>query len=457
MSDLPDRPLLFASGSEAGRINPLLTIAAAFVGGGNTNIVFATTDDRAEEIGDLGAGVRFASLGEPNTEHLPRNWDEETFAIFTGPSRSRAVASYLDRVIDAAYMRRMYDRALAVIDEVRPSLIVVDQDAPYVMDAAMRRGIPYVMCVPIPVSAVYTERTPADFPKAFSGLPRVMSPEQVAENQQFEKEIGEMLMASGRIAEFFKARVADGFANAGSVSSLYGDGAKEVLGFSVFGIEYEFPEVPPNVRMVGAVVRDEVVRDEERGGPTGLTAWLDEFESIVYIGFGTIMRPSAGQVSAIVAAARELGPQVGVLWRLPESHQALLEPLGELPGNLRVESWLPSQTEVLAHPNVKVFFNHGGGNAVNEGSWFGKPQLVMPFWMDCYDWAVRAVDAGFGLTLPYHTDPDPALLARLLRTLLDNDSFGARARYWSDRQRAAGGVAAAVSIIREHAAEAVSS
>ncbi|MGW4059756.1 glycosyltransferase [Amycolatopsis sp. NPDC004747] len=440
------RPLLFASGSEAGRINPLLTIAAELARGDGTELVFASTDDRRADIEALAPGqVRFASLGEPDARHLPRNWDEAIFTAMTGPSRGRAAAEYLGRVIDADYLQDMYDRTLKVLDEVEPALVVVDQDAPYVMDAALARGVPYVMSVPIPVSVVYAERVPADFPKAFTGLPRNMTPAQLEENARFERELGEALTASGKLGEFFKARLAGGFRNPACVSSAYADEAVSVLGFSVFGVEYEFPDVPENVRMIGAVV------PEPSGERTALTGWLDDHESIVYIGFGTIMRPTAGQVGGIVEAVRRLPPGQHVLWRLPASHHHLLPP--DLPANLRIESWLPSQTEVLAHPNVKVFFNHGGGNAVSEAGYYGKPMLVMPFWMDCHDWAARVVDCGAGLAVRYTPELDPAEIAERLTSLLTDERFASRAAYWRDRLRAAGGVGAAVEIIEKHVAE----
>jgi polyene glycosyltransferase len=64
-----------------------------------------------------------------------------------------------------------------------------------------------------------------------------------------------------------------------------------------------------------------------------------------------------------------------------------------LPTNLRIEHWIPSRLGVLAHPNVRVFLTHGGGNGFHEGIYFGKPLLVMPFWLDCCDFGVRAIDA----------------------------------------------------------------
>jgi len=140
-----------------------------------------------------------------------------------------------------------------------------------------------------------------------------------------------------------------------------------------------------------------------------------------------------------------LGPQHHVLWKLPRSRQHLL-PTG-LPPNLRVESWIPSQLAVLAHPHVRVFFNHGGGNAIHEGLHFGKPQLVMPFFMDHPDNAARVVDSGTGLAVPHAHYADAGFIAAKLTRLLGEPGFRSSARRWSRQLRAAGGVAAAADEI----------
>jgi hypothetical protein len=48
---------------------------------------------------------------------------------------------------------------------------------------------------------------------------------------------------------------------------------------------------------------------------------------------------------------------------------------------------------------VPVFPSHGGGNRFHEGIYLGKPVLAMPFWLDCFDFAVRAIDSGVRLAL----------------------------------------------------------
>jgi polyene glycosyltransferase len=151
-------------------------------------------------------------------------------------------------------------------------------------------------------------------------------------------------------------------------------------------------------------------------------------------------------VAAIVAACDRLGPDVGVLWKVSRAAGAALPdslPV-PLPGNLKVVNWVPSQLGLLAHPRVRVFFGHGGGNAVNEGLIFGKPQLILPFWMDCHDLAARVVEAGVGLTVP-RIEVDQ--IVGQLRRLLDEDHFRERAVQLGRSLEEAGGVARAADVV----------
>ncbi|MEW2378339.1 glycosyltransferase [Micromonospora sp. NPDC047812] len=183
-------------------------------------------------------------------------------------------------------------------------------------------------------------------------------------------------------------------------------------------------------------------------GDDELTRWLDEHPSVVYVGFGTIMRLSRRQVDAIVEIADRLGPEHAVLWKVPARQQHLLPPAERLPGNLRVLAWVPSQHRVLAHPHVRVFFDHGAANAIHEAVHFAVPQLVMPFWLDCPDGAVRAVDSGVALSVERADSLDVEDVLGKLERLLGEETFRARARLWSRRMRQAGGVTPADLVLR---------
>lgn len=163
------------------------------------------------------------------------------------------------------------------------------------------------------------------------------------------------------------------------------------------------------------------------------------------MGFGTITRLTRDQVEAFVQVAHSLDGKHSVLWKLPRDQQEFLP--STLPGNLRIETWVPSQLDVLAHPNVKLFFTHAGGNAYTESIYFGKPMVSRPLWVDCYDQAIRATSFGVGLTLDKPHTVDPHDVVDKLTRVLDDPKFTENAERLAALQHSAGGRKTAADLI----------
>ena len=392
--------ILFATNPSVGLSNPLLAIAGELKRRGTGDVAFACADERKAAVEALpGDGsVEFVSLGPYKPQLWPDNWDDETFRHITARRGLRGVAWFLDTYADFDVKTDLYRRMLEHLDRIRPSVAVIDSYTPWAIDAALTRGVPYLLNVSLPVSGTYLGRLPSSFPSPLSGLPAAMTGRQKLANAWFKLGLAGIVYRPKHLratVAYVRRRKAEGLANPTELAANYADRAVAVLGNTVFGLEYPFP-APANLKMLGAMVPGDAA-DVPLDGALG--EWLAAHESVVYIGLGTIMRLDREQVAAIVEVVRRLAPEHHVLWKVPRGQRHLLPPAEELPANLRVEHWLPSQHAVLAHPHVRVFFNHGGGNAVHEGVYFAKPLLVMPFWMDCYDFAVRFVDAGAALAV----------------------------------------------------------
>ncbi|GAA4552213.1 glycosyltransferase [Amycolatopsis samaneae] len=307
----------------------------------------------------------------------------------------------------------------------------------------MTRGVPFTLTVPaLPSSAA---RTPWNYPSGLTDFPARMNPGQLAANTLFGLRTAIAMITRTPVVRFARKRGAMGIRNPSVTLARYVDAAALVLTASVFGLEYEFP-APPKVNLVGAFVSEAALGS---AGDPDLSRWLDEHDSVVYLGFGTLMRLSRDQIGALLGAIDRLGPGHRFLWKLPAEQQKLLPADSELPGNLRVENWIPSQLDVLAHPHVRAFVTHGGSNGFHESMYFGKPVLVVPAWFDCYAIAARATHSGVGLAVGDPNDLTSGELAGLLDRLLTDATFTARAAYWSARVRGAGGTARAADLILE--------
>jgi UDP:flavonoid glycosyltransferase YjiC (YdhE family) len=125
-------------------------------------------------------------------------------------------------------------------------------------------------------------------------------------------------------------------------------GANAVIVNTIAGVEYPFTHYA-NTRCVGPCLgRGEI---KEISNRTEMTIWLESKPEIVYIGLGTMTLLPERAVNAYLELARCF-PKVSFLFKVTkESFQPKRE---DVPSNVRIEAFLPSQLEVIAHPNVKV-------------------------------------------------------------------------------------------------------
>lgn len=385
--------------------------------------------------------INFLPLDEPG-ERRVEVVDGELLALLQrGQMRTDGLVEFTRRHIDFTRSVDGYQRTLDIIDSLDPACMVIDVLTYPAIDAAMTRGTPFALTVPaMPSTAA---RTPWDYPSPMSDLPRRMSIIQFASNVLFKLRTAMAVATQTPIIEFTKKRKAMGIKNPGGAPANYVDAATLVLTSSVFGVEYEFP-VPPQVNLVGAFVSEASIGRLE---DSSLSQWLDDNASVIYMGFGTMMQLSPSQISALLGLIEQLGPKHKFLWKVSAAQQKLLPAASELPSNLRIENWVPSQLDVLAHPHVRAFVTHGGSNGFHESIYFGKPVLVMPAWLDCYGIARRAVDSGVGLAVRRPADVTSEELVGMLTRLLTEDAFKERAEYWSARVREAGGASRAADLV----------
>lgn len=445
--DSRQRPILFSCTQSTGLINPSLVVAGELARRGVEDLWFATDDNRRSEVEALAAksAVEFVSMGEVDPRYAATMWGDEIYRAVTQRSRFKAYLARVKQSLNADFHFGQYQRLDAAVQEIKPALMIINNLCLYGIQVAMTRKIPFVIVAPFLPSDLFQFDLPRDYPRPLSGLPRKMTVAQKIAHRIFRLRMSTMfldptVLKSG--VEYHKSMVKLGV-DARSVKDRDRmDAAELVLSFSLFGLDYPF-RVPDKLHTLGAMIPPL----PETSGEDELTRWLDSHESVVYVAFGTITRLTPYEVDSMLEVTRRLGDKHHVLWKLPKTQQHLLPPADVLPSNLRVESWVPSQYDVLAHQNVRVFFNHGGSNSFHEGIYFGKPLLVRPLWLDCYDHAVRAVDSGVGLAVdrPETIDTDD-VHGKLVR-LLEENSFRERAEHFGQLQRAGGGVKTAADLI----------
>ncbi|KAH8662568.1 hypothetical protein BX600DRAFT_382343 [Xylariales sp. PMI_506] len=156
-----------------------------------------------------------------------------------------------------------------------------------------------------------------------------------------------------------------------------------------------------------------------------LDAWLSQAPTIL-VNLGTFFEWKEDQATEMALALQYVIQTVAkdprlenvqVLWKLkphPRSpfsidtgstiYQILSKEI--ISGRVRIVPWLiPTPMSILESGKVVVCVNHGGANSFNESTYTGTPQVVLPNWLDCYDYAERAEFLGIGVHGSKKTQP----------------------------------------------------
>ncbi|KAG8228492.1 UDP-glycosyltransferase [Ladona fulva] len=181
---------------------------------------------------------------------------------------------------------------------------------------------------------------------------------------------------------------------------------------SDFSIHYPRP-LPPNIiECIGMHVK------APKPLPQQLQSFMDEAkEGVIYFSMGSNVKSaefSAEKRDAILAAFAELKEKV--LWKW--------EGDGPLPGqssNVKLEKWVP-QSDLLAHPNIKLFITHGGMLSLLEAAYRGVPLIGIPFYGDQKLNMEKASHLGVCIKVSYEELTKENLLSAI-RKILDDPSY----------------------------------
>lgn len=286
-----------------------------------------------------------------------------------------------------------------------------------------------------------------DYPALGSGLPLNMSLSQKLRNFWYVNSV-RMTLIKDLVIPMTKLKTKLEFTTPGW--NVYGThlNAKRVIVNTIIGVEYPY-KPHAHTLSVGPCLSPsemkEIAEVKANNMQTDITNWLNEHPQIVYIGLGTMTLLDELQVGKYLAMIREF-PEITFLFKISKS--SFQPDPKDVPENVRIMGFLPSQFEVLAHDNVKVFVSHCGGNGFHEGILFGKAILGASQWTDCHDFAQRVVDCGVGLKL-HKTLPciDVKEACGKLRKLIDDDGYRQKAAHWSQEMSKAGGAKKAAAAI----------
>ncbi|XP_060520391.1 UDP-glucosyltransferase 2-like isoform X2 [Cylas formicarius] len=133
---------------------------------------------------------------------------------------------------------------------------------------------------------------------------------------------------------------------------------------------------------------------EEKPLPKELAEFLDDAKhGAIFFSFGSIIPADLVDDKTKLEIMETFAKlPYKVLWRIKHEFT-------KIPPNVRVETgWVPQQ-DILRHPNLKLFINHGGLQSLQEAVVHGVPSISVPFFGDHFMNARRMNLLGYGIEI----------------------------------------------------------
>lgn len=148
--------------------------------------------------------------------------------------------------------------------------------------------------------------------------------------------------------------------------------------------------------------------------PLHLQEYMDAHpEGVVYVSFGSTFKPSEmkkEQKTILLNTFRK--SKFPIIWKWND------DDLSGIPGNVRVEKWVP-QNDLLAHPNLKVFVTHGGLLSIQEALYHKIPLVGLPLAQDQISNIERAEKNGFAIKVSLQTLSEQVLISAVGKAMVD--------------------------------------
>lgn len=292
----------------------------------------------------------------------------------------------------------------ALIDELKPTLAVVDSFLDPARDAVISKCLPHVLLNPNTLK----EMALADqglcaftFPAPCTGYPWPLPLAAVLPNTLalLYSALHLPLLDANHRAKH-AARAAAGYT---WPIPLIGPRSGPALCVSHRHLDWPF-KVPEDVLPCGPILQDSLPLEET---DRGLDAWVCGGErKTVLVGLGSIVRLDEGDARAVLEAC-------GALLRAREDVQ------------------------VLRTGRVVAFVSHGGSNSYHEALAVGVPQVILAKWYDCFDFGNRAEWLGIGRWGNKSVAPkiNAAELTEALLTVVGADPEASNAQEFQRRAR----------------------
>ncbi|RSM12640.1 hypothetical protein CEP52_002412 [Fusarium oligoseptatum] len=195
------------------------------------------------------------------------------------------------------------------------------------------------------------------------------------------------------------------------------EGLKIAVGFLP---ELDFEGIlPNNILPCGPILRSALPIEES---DPELGKWLAKGPT-VYVNLGSMCQIDEQQMTEMASAIKTVIDKfwtsskqpLQVLWKLKthkdintEKNAKIIDILGQdiVADQVRIVDWVFAEPiSILQTGHIVCAVHHGGANSFNEAVITATPQVVLPQWTDCYDFAQRVEMLGIGRLGSKRTKP----------------------------------------------------
>ncbi|KAL5353704.1 hypothetical protein ACLOAV_001744 [Pseudogymnoascus australis] len=424
--------VLFLSNSEHGLANVLLaTSHAMLVEHQDIEVHYVSFEGLAEDVATLS---RFARQTSPDVRPIKFHALKGT----TYGAALNSVGHFIDETIGAPgvagiaklcsdlqkYLMpwtgpeylALYQEITSILEEVDPAMVAVDSQIGPGLDAIRTLGLQHAILTPNALKDNFADRQPWGavlwkYPCIGSGYTYPVPWHLIPANIYLTLRLAYSVTWTPELTRKKSYLKENGIANPLDFFSVYN---KDLVWLTQSSPDADFPMsiIPSNVVACGPIflsTATAVEQDKE------LATWLQKAPTVL-VNLGSTVNYDKKAATEMARAVKELLETSGVqvLWKFNKRREFPDLFLAELQefiaqGRLRLEKWIKiDPASLLETGNVVLSVHHGGANCYHEAVGTGIPQMVLPMWVDLYDYATRAEFLGIGVwgnknSAPYWT------------------------------------------------------
>lgn len=361
--------IIFATLPNLGQFNLMFSIANKLSNEiKNEEIYFATCDSK-KEILQFNNKINFISMGKMNTMNNIN--PEKIYSSIKAPNMFIESEILLTQLLSKDSYEEPYKNMENFIKKdlkQKNILLIIDVLTFFGLDIAKKYNIPYIVISPMDPSTFLTSKLPWSYPMVFE--PYYSTVFDIIKHK-IELNFYMFYNIIFRKLGYSRIELTGGFNNPERILR----DSNAIICSNIWGPIEPFDH-PFNLFMVGSIIE---------GNPNyndNIIDWINKNnKNVIVVSFGSIAELSPKIIENLYTAFEKIVKQYNlkILWKLKNSNIEFINN-----DNIKIINWIPSIKEVLNNKKIILNIHHGGANSFQEALFYGIPQIIIPFWSDCY-------------------------------------------------------------------------